>query len=208
MELFNTEDGYINVTKLCQKAGKDINAWKINKSTQLYIKELINELKISEQKLIYSIKGGDIKLQGTFAHQLLATHIAQWCSAKFAVKIALWIEEWKLQQNNKEKYHYELKNLKSDNCNEQIEKKIQSILYEKHGGKIEVETEYGYIDLLTDTEIIEIKNGENWKHGMGQIIVYGEYYPKHQKRLHLFDININNKINEICKKYDIIVTYE
>ena len=75
-------------------------------------------------------------------------------------------------------------------------------------GKIEVETDSGFIDLLTETEIIEIKNGKQWKSAVGQILVYSLEYPVHKKRIHLFDIEFDENINEKCKIYDIYVSYE
>jgi hypothetical protein len=86
----------------------------------------------------------------------------------------------------------------------QIQKKLQTELC----GLIEVETPDGYIDLLTDTEIIEIKNGEKWKQGLGQLAVYSLSYPSHIKRLHLFNIEPNLRINKCCNNYNIKVTYE
>ena len=80
-------------------------------------------------------------------------------------------------------------------------------LHDQLGGKIEVETESGFIDLLTDTEIIEIKKGKNWKQAIGQILIYSSYYPKHTKRIHLFDIkNIDN--NGCERIYVLIKTHQ
>jgi hypothetical protein len=76
------------------------------------------------------------------------------------------------------------------------------------GGCIEVETEVGYIDLLTDYEIIEIKDGKLWKHALGQILMYSVDYPNHKKRIHLFDIEKNKMIEDRCNIYNIKVSYE
>ena len=65
-----------------------------------------------------------------------------------------------------------------------------------------------FIDILTDDEIIEIKNGKNWKHAIGQILVYSNFYPKHKKRLHLFNIVNDELINDFCRKNNISVSYE
>lgn len=98
--------------------------------------------------------------------------------------------------------------LKPGNGSKQIEKKIQNKLYKELGGEIEVKTENGYIDLLTNSEIIEIKDGKLWKNAIGQILVYSQSYPKHNKRIHLFGIENNENINKICKDYNIKVTYD
>jgi hypothetical protein len=77
-------------------------------------------------------------------------------------------------------------------------------------GQIEVETEVGYIDLLTDDEIIEIKDGKFWKHALGQILSYSIDYPNHKKRIHLFNIGEYNLnlIKDKCLKFNINVTFE
>ena len=93
--------------------------------------------------------------------------------------------------------------------NKQIEKGIQKRLCkELKNAQTEVETPGGFIDILTDDEIIEIKTGKNWKDAIGQILVYSEFYPKHKKRIHLFNIENSILINNSCKKHDIVVTYE
>lgn len=89
-----------------------------------------------------------------------------------------------------------------------IEKYIQKRLKVELGGQIEVCCDSGYIDLLIDTEIIEIKHGMNWKHAVGQLLMYSLDYPTHKKRIHLFGIEYDEKINQNCEIYNISVTYE
>jgi hypothetical protein len=52
--------------------------------------------------------------------------------------------------------------------------------------QIEVATESGRIDILTDDQIIEVKNVNAYKHAIGQVLSYGHYYPQHQKCIYLF----------------------
>lgn len=54
------------------------------------------------------------------------------------------------------------------------------------GGDTEVETPVGFIDVLSDTEVIEVKYYKKWKHGLGQVLAYQSFYPRLEKRLHLF----------------------
>ena len=88
------------------------------------------------------------------------------------------------------------------------EKEIQLRLHLELGGEIEVKTESGFIDLLTDDEIIEIKQGKNWKNAVGQILMYSLEYPNHKKRIHLFDIQPDTNINNKCSIYNILVSYD
>jgi len=144
---------------------------------------------------------------GSWIHPLLATNIAQWISIEFSVKVSLWIEEWKKLNNNIDIYNNEIINIKPD-FTRQKEREIQIKLQKELGGEIEVLIESGLVDLLTDNEIIEIKNGKNWKQAVGQILMYGLDFPKHKKRIHLFDIEKDKKIEDKCKIYNIYVSYE
>ncbi|OUL28259.1 hypothetical protein BV375_18380 [Nostoc sp. 106C] len=83
------------------------------------------------------------------------------------------------------------------------------------GGKREVPifnyksiTLVGLADLITDTEIIEVKNINNWKHAVGQIFAYWYFASKYenlvkkqlQPRIHLFGgIGISDPRIELCK---------
>lgn len=92
-----------------------------------------------------------------------------------------------------------------------IEKEIQHELWEFYGGHKEVVTPVGNIDLLTTSELIEVKVMHRWKEALGQILAYSYFYPSHKKRMHLFgETHARSKkdIEEICKKYDVIVTYD
>lgn len=78
-------------------------------------------------------------------------------------------------------------------------------------GKTEVPTNVGRIDILTLNEIIEVKEILSWKSALGQILAYGYYYPNHKKRIHLLGLTKNEfviNIIEICKQYNVSVTFE
>ncbi|BCU09768.1 hypothetical protein [Microcystis aeruginosa] len=80
------------------------------------------------------------------------------------------------------------------------------------GGKTEVYIDkVGRIDVLTNTEIIEVKNTKSWKSAIGQIKSYGQYYPKHKMRVHLFGKLTESKletIQRVCKLEGITLTWE
>lgn len=65
------------------------------------------------------------------------------------------------------------------------ESMIQTILQEREGGDREVETPVGYVDLLTDPYMIEVKHVKVWKEG-AQVLLYAAYFPNRQPRVHLF----------------------
>jgi hypothetical protein len=54
------------------------------------------------------------------------------------------------------------------------------------GGVMEAYTVAGRIDLVTDTEVIEIKRVADWKDAVGEVLTKGQFFPEHQKRIHLF----------------------
>jgi hypothetical protein len=78
--------------------------------------------------------------QGSWVHPLLATHLAQWISVSFFIKVSLWIDEWKNTNNNKIIYNKALEDIKPNNNNLCVEKQIQSKMYNELGGNMEVET--------------------------------------------------------------------
>jgi hypothetical protein len=169
---------------------------------------MIKRHKIPEPSLIkYEISSKTD--QANWGHPYVAINVAQWVSTKFCVKVSMWIDEWKnISEINSKKYVVSLENIKPDNDRCCIEKDIQIRLYKELGGEMEVHTNFGYIDLLTETELIEIKVGNNWKHGLGQLLAYKNFYLNHSLRLHLFDIEHQNDISDLCKEYNVLVTYE
>jgi len=88
------------------------------------------------------------------------------------------------------------------------EKAIQSWLQKQLGGVIEQKTRHGFIDLLTDDVVFEIKKASEWKHALGQVIAYGCDYPAKRKALVLFDSSsfFNNElIADVCASVNVEV---
>ncbi len=205
---YRTSDNYINITKLCQAGNREFRTYHRSKKTKTFLKILSKELKIDN---LIKIEQTNSKDKATWAHPRVATNIAQWISCEFDVKITQWIEEWKKFGDNDNIYIKEINNIIPENLYSTLEKEIQLRLQKELGGEIEVKTDAGYIDLLTDNEIIEIKHITNWKNAVGQILIYSQDYPTHIKRIHLFDdINIkpDKIIEERCEKFNIKITYE
>ena len=91
------------------------------------------------------------------------------------------------------------------------EKDVSIALALQLGGKREVCVKAGSIDVLTRTELIEVKEYKGWKGAIGQVLAYGTEYPKHKKRIHLFgdrgDISLS-MIEDVCKPLGIKLTIE
>lgn len=84
-------------------------------------------------------------------------------------------------------------------------------LANKLDGKTEVQIDVGYIDVVTDEEIIEVKRKRRWKQAIGQIQVYGLYIHNKNKRIHLIDdlSDYNDWVIEFsCNELGIKVTFE
>lgn len=84
-------------------------------------------------------------------------------------------------------------------------------LAQKLHGKTQVNTPVGRIDIVTPTEIIELKKAKDWKSALGQIKCYGDFYPNHKMRIHLFGEMTQTQLNHaksICKKENIKLTWE
>ncbi|CAN0252384.1 unnamed protein product, partial [Ectocarpus sp. 6 AP-2014] len=95
------------------------------------------------------------------------------------------------------------------------EKSVRDALALIVGGKTEQETPVGFIDVLSDTEVIEVKHYTLWKHGLGQVLSYQRHYPHLAKRLHLFaQIGCKNtdqyleKAKSTCDSFAVKVTFE
>lgn len=201
------DDGYVNATYLAKKAGKKVQDWSRLKRTKLLAEKIALDLNIPSHLMIQSKCGGNH--QGSWIHELLVPDFAQWCSIDFSTKVAVWINEWKSLNNNKEIFETELKLIKNTPYYSTEEKEIQLKLQSELGGLIEVENEFGYIDLLTADEVIEIKEISKWKSALGQVLVYGSCYPTYRKRLHLFgDIKGLEVIRSKCQEFNVIVSIE
>jgi len=93
-----------------------------------------------------------------------------------------------------------------------LEQQIRDALKIALGGQSEVVTSAGRIDLLTDTQIIEVKRVDEWKSALGQVLAYSAFFPSHQKCIHLFGTASALKklpdIESACLAFGVAVTGE
>ena len=100
--------------------------------------------------------------------------------------------------------------IKNPRRKDNIERQVRDRLSAELGGLTEVATPAGRIDLLTETEIVEVKQVKDWKSAIGQVLAYSGFYPEHHKRVHLFgrhDATLA-KATSICNELGIKVTFE
>lgn len=76
------ENGFVNLTQMCQANGKRLDVFMKTQKT----KDYIECLERSHQMVVTEIvQGGEPDLQGTWGHPSLAINLARWISPVFAV---------------------------------------------------------------------------------------------------------------------------
>lgn len=91
------------------------------------------------------------------------------------------------------------------------ERAVKSYLQEREGGIMEVPCRHGQVDLVTATEVVEVKSMTMWKHALGQVLAYSACFPKHRARIHLYMDNEEqgtdlSDIIEVCSRVGVRVT--
>ena len=95
------QDGYINATELCNRAGKLFGNYRQLNQTQAFLEELELDIGIPISNLVQVIRGrGDKVEQGTWVHPQVAINLGQWLSPKFAVQVSKWVFDWMSGKTN------------------------------------------------------------------------------------------------------------
>ncbi|MGF1480178.1 MAG: hypothetical protein ACFB4I_11910 [Cyanophyceae cyanobacterium] len=97
-----------------------------------------------------------------------------------------------------------------------LEYYYQEKLHQEVGGQREVVLpNRKRIDLLTKTELIEVKHAKKWSSAIHQLLAYSAYYPNKQKRLHLFGLSsvkdpraVFDAARKECDAHAIKLTWE
>ncbi len=201
-------DGYLNATEMCKANKKLYGDWYRQEHTKEFLRELASDMDMEVAQIVEVKRGGSRYKQGTWIHPRAATALALWISPKFGVFISKCIEEWKAMSiNNVNLYNEKIFNLEVSRS-KQLEKKYQEKLHKELGGALEVETPVGFIDLLTEEKIIEIKSSKNWKHAIGQVLCYGNFYKEKKKCIYLFgEIKNIEHVRNICGTHDIEINF-
>lgn len=93
------------------------------------------------------------------------------------------------------------------------EREVQLILAASlPNSKVEVPCASGRIDILTPEQVIEVKHVRNYKHALGQVLSYIQYFPNKKPRLHLFDeakidAAFRQQILDECQRFNVSVTF-
>jgi hypothetical protein len=89
-------DGYVNVTKICQAAGKRLQHYRERIDSQHFLDRYVVLTGIPASTLIEANEGNCAN-RGTMAHPDIAIHIAQWCSADFSIQVSRWVRELRIK---------------------------------------------------------------------------------------------------------------
>lgn len=91
-----------------------------------------------------------------------------------------------------------------------LERDISRNLAAREGGKCEIKTPAGYIDVLTPSVLYEVKEARSWKGALGQVLSYGKYYPTHKLKLYLYGEATGKQkllIKEQCAAHNVGVEW-
>lgn len=86
-------DGYWNASAMCRANGKLWADYWRTQTTQEYASALSRSMGIPIDLLTRTVMTGPNDSRGTWVHQRIALHLAQWCNATFAVMVTGWVEE-------------------------------------------------------------------------------------------------------------------
>jgi len=204
------QDGFFSGTDMCKLGNLKFADFYRMQKTKEYLDMLSETLKLTKCQLVDVKKGNSCNFtQGSWVHPQLATFLGIWISPLFLVKIGTWIEEWKGHDSkNVDKYNKAICELEPS-PSDQKERAVQEKLCQELCGRMEVETEAGYIDILTDNMIIEVKEISGWKAALGQILSYAMSYPDRQKVIAIFNVvdGIHDELLVVIRKtlhrYDV-----
>lgn len=100
------------------------------------------------------------------------------------------------------------------NANDRQEARIRDALCLQLSGTKEVPTKYGYADIVTDDEIVEVKRVKGYLSALGQVLGYGEALPGRRRRVHLFgtkselEARSMKDIKELFESFGVMLTWQ
>jgi hypothetical protein len=216
---YSIPKGYVNATQMCKANGKLLTYYTHQKSTKLYLQALAKDLCIDISDLVIKVTGYRDQ-QGTWVHPEVAIDLAHFLGRPF--------KKWFIGSFHNTNYEWVINKCVPELLSNALinvpipvrmindkklvfEKEVRNRLAKEENGQIEIQTPIGFIDVLTDSEIIEVKDFKDWKSAIGQIMAYGIYFPKSKKRIHLFGNIGRTNLKEViyvCKKLSVRLSYE
>ena len=153
-------------------------------------------------------------------HPNVAIKLASWLSVEFEVAVISivvgFLSETMTRANALKTMAVACeKALSADPSSTAAERAVQQYLWTVEGGSIEVQCgDAGLADLVTASQVIEIKAVRQWKHAIGQVLAYtSELNGSRAPRIHLFGpeqecMHLNDVVERTCASLCIIVTWQ
>jgi hypothetical protein len=92
----------------------------------------------------------------------------------------------------------------------ETEQMVQVGLQSREGGEREVETPVGFVDLVTDEHVVEIKHVKDWKEG-AKVLLYSQFLKSKKPRVHLFGgyaAEFREMVERCYSAIGVVVTWE
>lgn len=174
-------NGYVSLTDMAKAAGKQVNDYLRLDTTKAYLEALSMDINTPVSALVKVVQGKG-KKQGTWAHPEVASRFSQWC---------------KSPQNKKTTKIGEIS--------------VRNKLATKLSGQTEVPCKTGFVDILAEQEVIEVKTIKDWKGAIGQVLVYACEFKNKTPRIHLFgnaSTEYKHMILSFCSRLNVVATFE
>jgi len=164
------DNGYVNVTKMCEEDGKKFSNWKQNSQSKEISKAVAKHISrdgipSDEKDLFVVVSGGnqhEAYLRGTYAHPKLVLHIACWVSSDFYIKASEIVNEYynkQMREKLEELHRKEINKLESEKSElqiirEKLEKEFERADEErKRADEERKRAELRYIDMCKKYDI-------------------------------------------------------
>jgi len=176
-------DSYVSLTDMAKAAGKLVGHYLALDSTKAKVNYLASRLNVPCDEVLIVVKGGNKNTnQGAWAHAEIAEDFKRWCNLS-KIKTSTKISE----------------------------SSIKNLLADRLRGKKEVACKSGFVDVLTDLEVIEVKAIKDWKDAIGQSMVYACEFKGLSPRIHLFGYasqEYKQMIISFCAQLNVAVSFE
>ena len=178
-------DVMIDMTQLCAQHGKMWANLKRHRAVRYTMTRLCEELRCDASDIELIVTRG--MNPGTWVHPRLLSVCGFLFSDQFRLSASRWVEEWKdTRSDNAGEWARVLRDKAWTSCVRR-EAVVRDRLAAREDGQTEVATTHGrYADVVTDTQVIEVKHASGATDAMGQVLDCAVDWPHLRPRVHIF----------------------
>lgn len=212
-EVFNTQGvALVSITDICARHGKQWRDINRNSAVKKAITSLCTELQCDPSDIVLTVTRG--MHPGTWVHPRLVTVCGFMHNETFRNDATRWVESWKeLHSSNSDEW---LQSVREGvwTCSDNKEAVVRDRLAAQEGGKTEVVTMHGrFVDVLTDSHVIEVKHVSRACASIGQVLDYAVDWPELVPRVHIFGTAAElqakmPRFEMICDKVGVVLSTE